>query len=156
MFRRIVSQPAEASPQTIEEPNEAELDWIGAHLATARWLLTETTGSDAVSPTLEQLDIALEGWLAGWLGQPESDRDDPNQYINAFGIAFGQRLVDGLGFEWKVVTDADGTEMAVVRQPGEMIVFPANLVAKRVVAGETGFMAPLYANVARTAHELAG
>jgi hypothetical protein len=61
--------------------------------------------------------------------------------INAFGAAFGEVFVDRLGMSWSVVTDENGCEMAVTGQPGDVIVFPPNFVAKRFVKKETGFFA---------------
>jgi Domain of unknown function (DUF3806) len=139
--------------QTIEALNDAELDWVDQNLQSASAFVRSYVGDDAaIDP--ESLDAAFERWLQAWLGQPESERDDPNPYINVFGIAFGQRLVDDLGFEWKVVTDAYGTEMAVLGQPGDQLVFPPNLVAKRFVARETRFMQPLYDEIALVADRL--
>ena len=67
--------------------------------------------------------------------------DDPNVFINAFGIAFGWYLVDRLELEWKVVQDKDGTEIAVWGRDGNILVFPPNLVGKRFSAGTTSFFA---------------
>jgi Domain of unknown function (DUF3806) len=142
--RKVPRDDDHPDHRTFEEPNESELEWIGANVESATLTVRAATGVETRSPSPEQLDLAFEAWLSAWLEQPESEREDPNPYINVFGIAFGQRLVDDLGFEWKVVTDSEGTEMAVVAQPGEVLVFPPNLVAKRFVTRETGFMRPIY------------
>jgi Domain of unknown function (DUF3806) len=47
-----------------------------------------------------------------------------------------------------VVSDEHGTEMAVHREAGDVLVFPANLVAKRWETRHTGFLRPLYDQVA--------
>jgi hypothetical protein len=43
----------------------------------------------------------------------------------------------------KIVTDQFGTDLAVVRQPGDLTVVPANLVAKRWASGETNWLVPV-------------
>jgi hypothetical protein len=131
--------------QEITKPNSAELNWIAQNLASAR-KLSEEYGShhenEALTP--ETLDEAFSGWLEEW----SSTNEDPNSSINAFGIAFGQYLVDTLGLQWAVVTDSHGTEIAVHGYPGDFLVFPPNLVAKRFVKRQTGFMVPLFDSIA--------
>jgi len=148
-LRRKVRRDKNPPQQQIDDPTPAEREWVESNLHLAEELVRTyaTTASGASSLTL--LDDAFAAWLASWLDQPEEDRDDPNSFINAFGIAFGQRLVDELGLEWKAVTDADGTEIAVHGQPGDILVFPPNLVAKRFVARETWFLASIYEELAR-------
>jgi hypothetical protein len=85
-------------------------------------------------------------WLGEWLEQPEQDREDPNPFINAIGSAFGQALVDALGLEWAVVSDEHGTEIAVHGQPGDILVFPPNLVAKRFARRATRGFSPRSTN----------
>jgi len=127
--------------QDITKPNSSELDWIAQNLATARELAKEYVSHPENEPlTPENLDEAFAAWLEEW----SSTKGDPNPVINAFGIAFGQYLVDNLGLQWAVVTDSHGTEIAVHGSPGDQLVFPPNLVAKRFVKRQTGFMVPLY------------
>ena len=67
---------------------------------------------------------------------------DPNGLINAIGIAFGQVLVDRLGFRWVIATDDYGTDLGVVAAEGtgDVLVYPANFVAKRFEERRTGFI----------------
>ena len=132
--------------QKIEPPNAGEVEWVRANAYTG--------DEQAALPDLALLDEIFESWLAEWLEQPESEREDPNPYINAIGMAFGQRLVDELGLEWAVVSDERGVEIAVHGQPGDILVFPPNLVAKRFETGETGFLAPTYEAIAQEIRHL--
>jgi hypothetical protein len=129
------------SEQKIEPANESELQWVQAHVDAVK----EATGGDV---TVAALDELYAGWYEEWAAQPEEAREDPNDMINAVGLTFGQALVDGVGFEWAVVTDEHGTEIAVHAQPGDVLVFPPNLVAKRFERGETHFLAPIYEGIA--------
>lgn len=74
-----------------------------------------------------------------------------NAIINYVGIAFGQRLVDGIGLKWVVATDQHGSELAVYGLPGrgDVLVYPANFVAKRWERKETNFLDDAYEKIAR-------
>ena len=73
-----------------------------------------------------------------------------NAVINQVGIAFGQSLVDGLGLNWVIATDEYGTDMAVYGLPnqGDVLVYPANFVAKRWERRETNFLEDAYRRIA--------
>ena len=141
--------------QAIEAPNDAELAWIRSNLDVAKRLTAIHTGEERDAlPDARLLDEVFAAWLREWTATPGEERDDPNAYINAVGLAFGQSLVDALGLEWAVVTDEYGTEIAVRGQPGDLLVFPTNLVAKRFESGETHFLAEIQAGVAVRVREL--
>jgi len=112
--------------------NEVERTWIAGNqqvvrsFAIERGVLTEESAS--LDPPV--LDAA---WAA-WLEIHVRGQDDPNSIINAFGMAFGQVLADRFGLEWKVVTDVV-TDIALCRQPGDVVIYPQNLVARRYMAG---------------------
>jgi uncharacterized protein DUF3806 len=141
--------------QEIEAPNERELEWVQSHLAVARHLAALHTGNeDALLPDVHLLDEIFAAWLEAWRTQPPSEREDPNLLINAIGLAFGQALVDELRLEWAIVTDEHGTEIAVHGQPGDILVFPPNLVAKRFETGDTGFLVPIYDEIVKQVRAL--
>jgi len=123
----------------LSKPNNAERDWIVLNLAVTRELIADFNGGVSdIQPSL------LDSTFASWLSLHEPDTEDPNPVINAFGIAFGQYLVEQLQLSWTVASDKHGTEMAVHGQPGNILVYPLNLVAKRYTARETGFFVPLF------------
>ena len=128
--------------QMISELNDAEQMWVQDNVAAARRYV-EDAGHPVDGPPLDPaaLDVAWSFWLHGW----PADQEDPNPVINAIGLAFGQYLVEHLGLAWKVVEDEFGTEIAVHGDPGDILVFPANLVAKRLESRETDFLVPVAA-----------
>jgi hypothetical protein len=135
--------------QRISDPSPSERAWVTANVELAGEI-AKTYGlpverGDSLDPAT--LDAA---WTA-WLGSHERGAEDPNPYINAFGMSLGQHLVDRLGLEWKVVEDEGGTEMAVWGEAGDILVFPPNLVAKRYVAGTTDFFAAIATQIQDTA-----
>jgi hypothetical protein len=127
--------------QTISELSVAERAWVEDNLAAARRYVVDAGVSvdEGGAPDPPALDAAWSFWLQAW----PAEEEDPNPVINALGIAFGQYLVDRLGLDWKVVEDEYGTEIAVHGQPGDVLVFPPNLVAKRLESRTVGFFVPV-------------
>ena len=121
----------------IEQPNPAEYGWIEDNLRKAREL-TGKTGAEEIP--LDKLDEAF----ARWMDQHDPKKEDPNPFINAFGIAFGQYLVDHDDMKWAVVIDDQGTEMAVHGKPGDVLIFPPNFVSKRYVSRQKNFFSLIY------------
>lgn len=125
--------------ETLAPINPAERQWLDKNVNAIETLITRLRG-DGTELTPETLDIAFEAWLSSH----DRDEQDPNPMIDAFGAAFGQYLADHLDLEWKIATEGDGHEMALHGQPGDIMLYPPNLVAKRYVDGETGFFAPVF------------
>ena len=77
--------------------------------------------------------------------------------VLAIGAAFGTRLVEDLGFRWVVVTDDYGTDLAVLARPGrgDVIIVPADFVAKRYERKEAPFLVEAFAEIQRHLREIA-
>jgi hypothetical protein len=73
------------------------------------------------------------------------------------GIAFGQVLVDKVGLQWVVATDEYGTEFAVHGLPnrGDVLVYPANFVAKRWERRESNFLEDALQRIAHDVQKVA-
>jgi len=65
-----------------------------------------------------------------------------------------EAYLNELGLEWVVATDEHGTEIAVHGEPGDLLVFPPNLVAKRFERGETRFLASVYDELVHRTRQL--
>ena len=125
----------------LEPPNAAEVRWLKQNLQR----LCEFAGKPSdYRFSLTELDIIYRDWRTN-----SASAADPNSMINAFGITFGQHFVDHLSMAWSVVTDAHGTEMAVISQPGDIVVFPPNFVGKRYARKESGFFEPGFAAMSK-------
>ncbi|WP_116946953.1 DUF3806 domain-containing protein [Jiangella endophytica] len=120
---------------TITELDDAERAWVAERLA----LLGRADG-DIVA-----LGAAYDAALRGWTSVPPEERPDPNELINRLGVGFGEHVRRRAGLAWVVASDEHGTELALHGQPGDVLLYPANLVAKRWVAGETGVLPDLAA-----------
>ena len=125
--------------ERVEPPNDAERQWVADNV-------TEATRALGGELTVEGLDDL-------WAALLRDDRADPNPGINTIGLAFGHLLAERLGLAWVVLTDDHGTEIAV-RGRADFTVFPTNFVAKRYESRETGFLAPAFDEMVRTAASL--
>ena len=120
--------------------------WIKTQLENASKFVERFSPDDAKQPlTLAALDRAFAAWIAS----KPTDRDLINAVINYVGIAFGQALIDGIGFHWVIATDEQGSDLAVYAFPerGDVLVYPANFVAKRWERRETDFLENAYQQI---------
>ena len=118
---------------------DAERNWIAQQLEVARLMVAAMSPADGDGPvTLEALDRAFAAWLASAV----EDTTQVNGTINCVGVQFGQFLVDQVGFDWTIATDNNGTDLAVLALPGrgDVLVYPANFVAKRWERRECNFL----------------
>jgi hypothetical protein len=113
--------------------------WLQNQLEAAPLFVEAFAPDEAGRPvTLRSLDRAF----AAWLGRGTRDGDEINGTINVVGLRFGQFLVDEAGFEWVVAEDERGAELAIRALPGrgDVLVYPANFVAKRWKRRESNFL----------------
>jgi hypothetical protein len=117
----------------IEELSADERAWIDAHLVGMR-----EANVDVNDPA--SLGALFDEALAAWYAQPEQDRPDPNPLINSLGVGLGQCIVARTDLRWVIATDENGTDLALHRIANDVLVFPANAVAKRWSARVSGFI----------------
>ena len=130
--------------ERIATPNEKELAWIAEQLGKAvDFVIASLPQREPSSIGLEVLDQAFAAWMASTAAKEPAT---VNAIINCVGIAFGQSLVDGLGLRWVMATGEHGADLAVYGLPGkgDVLVYPADFVAKRWERGETDFLADSY------------
>ncbi len=124
---------------------DAERNWIADRLAQLA--------------ALEALDLVRLGDLydrrfAEWQAAPQHDRFDPNEVISLVGVGFGEQLRRLADLQWVIATDHFGTDLALKGEPGEIFLFPLNMLAKRWEAGEVGFIPALATAASRSVDEL--
>jgi hypothetical protein len=119
---------------------ENERAWIAERLGTVGVLVEAFSPADVGQPVTP---VVLDRAWAGWLTQVDMEAPQVNGAINVFGVRFGQFLVDQVGFEWTIAADEQGTDLAVRALPGrgDVLIYPANFVAKRWQRREANFMA---------------
>jgi hypothetical protein len=139
--------------QKIDKLTAKEEAWIASQLESAAKLVEIFQPDQAEQPmTLDALDTAFAGFVAG----NSDDVDAINGVINVVGITFGQFLVDNLGLGWVIATDDKGSDLAVYGLPGkgDVLVYPANFVAKRWERRETNFLESSYRQIAQQVESL--
>ncbi|HEV2550564.1 MAG TPA: DUF3806 domain-containing protein [Stellaceae bacterium] len=127
-------------PAKISPLNAAENAYVTRKLGEAPAFVTRFSPGDADrAVTLDSMDRAFAAWLSS---DPQSS-DEINQTINLVGAVLGDTLCREAGFAWVIANDEYGTDLAVMALPdeGDVLVYPANFVAKRWERRETGFLA---------------
>jgi hypothetical protein len=138
---------------TFSPLTDKERQWIAQQLEAAPLFVAAMAPDDADKPvTLDALDRAF----AAWLPQSSGDNTDVNSTINVVGIHFGQFLVDNAGFHWTIAADGHGTDLAVLALPGrgDVLVYPANFVAKRWERRESNFLATSFKAIQKQVQEV--
>jgi hypothetical protein len=133
---------------TYSAPTDKERAWVNSQLAALPLFVEAYSPDDADQPiTLSVLDHIFASWLA----QDIRDTTQVNAAINIVGIRFGQILVEEAGFSWVIATDGGSSDLAVRALPGrgDVLVYPANFVAKRWERREANFMAEAFAAIRR-------
>lgn len=136
-FKRDRRDRYENSPK-LEPVTEAEERWISDNLA-----LLADAGVDHTDA--RRLGALYDAQLGEWEPGGENVGQDPNPTINLIGLGLGEHLVRRAGLRWVVATDETGSEIAIHGDPGDILVYPTNAVAKRWVTGVYGFL-PEFAN----------
>ena len=133
--------------QKVENLTGREEAWVADHLKAATLFVEAYSPADAGQPlSLAALDRAFAAWLA----TSESNAELINGVINCVGVAFGQFLANGLDLKWVIATDKQGSDLAVYGLPGrgDVLVYPANFVAKRWERREAPFLEDGYRRIA--------
>ena len=135
---------------TVRDLTDGERRWVRLNVDLAGEI---AKGYDlGVEPGDQLVPATLDTAWVNWLQAHDRANEDPNPYINAFGCALGDYLVGRLGLDWRVISDEYGTEMAIWGEPGDVRIFPPNLVAKRYAEGA----GPFFVSVASALEERIG
>ena len=132
--------------QRIDALTDKERRWVQSQLEGARRFV------DAFAPEYAARDLslnALDHAWAAWLETHQTDMALVNAAINVVGVAFGQLLVDAGPLDWVIATDEQGSDLAVYGLPGrgDVLVYPANFVAKRYERREIYFLRRSYGQI---------
>jgi hypothetical protein len=95
---------------------------------------------------LEDLDIAF----AAWLKSEKRDAFTADDVIRIVGSALGSHAVQHLGVRWARVTDAHGSDIALVREEPPTRSFPFTSVQYRIEDRKTDFIAALFRTLEHT------
>lgn len=116
---------------------------MAGHLQFATDMSVDLDDASAIGRLYETL-------FANWNDTAPENRNDPNALINVLGTAFGEHLVRRTPMRWVVASDAFGTELAVHDSVTDLLVHPANAIAKRWTNAEPGdFIAVMSDDITR-------
>lgn len=125
-------------PSEVEPLTDAEVDWVRSTIA-------ELIEQGVRVGDIDDLGRHYDELLLAWLRLREAERPDPDRVISPIGLAFGQYIADQARLEWGVAIGRDGPEIALHRPlgAGQVVLYPADMVAQRWRAGETGILPAL-------------
>lgn len=116
-----------------------ELD-RSAQRALAGWLAdAQRAGIDLDDAT--SIERAYEEYFITVLETPAPDRSDPTETLTMIGIAMGEFVQRRTDVTWRVVTDNDGPDLALVGVDETGVFFPADPVADNWNSGQRGWLA---------------
>lgn len=130
-------------PPYADDLRSSELRWLDEQRANLG-KLAQVAGVASETDPLRAADAVIIHWHR----QPDGARPDPNEVVNAAGVALGDALAKAHGLEWKIVTDAFGTDMGLWWSGGDGKVLnlaPTHSVAKRFADGQSGYVVELFA-----------
>ena len=133
--------------QKIEPLNSDEI----ADLEAKRtWVRNHYTGGarqeyDSLEGKLRLLDTVLRNkWIA----------TDETLKLQCLGVAFGDALIQKLGFIWIAVEDEYGRNPALALEGTSIIAFPLTSISKRIERGEEVEIYELFENACCTIEQL--
>ena len=92
-----------------------------------------------------------------WKDSGTNDSDSTDSFLNCFGIGVGTLLINELGFEWALLEDEYGTDLAVRALPGtaNTRIAPLHFVLKRWETMENEFVEHSLKEIESFLHEQA-
>jgi len=141
----------EYTKQDFQLFDEIENKWLQKNLEMARQLSIRYGNCGELDP--DELDLIFSRWLSSCV-----EKETDEVISNSLGAAFGEYLVENLGFQWYILTDDLGMEYVVKHTIGDTVSYPVASVKKRIESGQTDFFAGIYAitlNNLRIEHDIA-
>lgn len=155
MAAQHTGTPENPVPPRAEDLNDEELAWL-AHVREGLPVFADAAGAAVENGPRGALD-ACDAIVRWWHTLPGDDRPDANTLVMIVGIALGDALAAELGLEWKIVTDAFGTDLGLWRgAPKQIILSPTHSVAKRFQGSADGFVADLFDQICAGVREIDG
>ena len=116
---------------------KAHLDWVNG------WI---SPGSEhkfiSTQDKLKLLQIIVD---SGEIAKEETVK------LQCLGTYLGQCIVDDTGWNWVILTDEYGTDLAIKIPEKEAWIFPCTLISKRIEDGETVKVVDLFKKIVPTA-----
>jgi hypothetical protein len=112
----------------LSDLTKEQTDFLRQDLDFARQLVSKYLKKTVDNPfDSKTLDLVLDEW-----NKSTTDKESVEEVVDAIGGAFGQGIVDELDFEWKIITDQQGTDRIVIHKKYVINGFPYSSVQKIV------------------------
>lgn len=101
--------------------------------------------SDAAQQGIDVDDVpsisaAFDAFVERMVAAKASERGDPTEFCTMIGFALGENLQRRTSLEWRVVTDENGTDLALATATEDAVLFPVDPVAAAWEVAEVGWM----------------
>lgn len=111
-----------------------------ARIALRQWIgKAKAVGIDVDDPGTMQ-DV-YDAYFAKVAEQDPSEREDPTERLTTIAMAVGEYLQRTTCLQWRVVTDAQGRDLALYREIDGTVMFPIDPVAGAWQQQEAGWLA---------------
>jgi hypothetical protein len=135
-------------PQTIEAPNESDIDRIARQLIHANQVVEQATRK-SLSGVVADLAL-IQSALDAKVIEPEATYS-----LQALGIAFGKVFVGNNEFyDWWMVEDEYGRDPAIRFKETTLLVFPQTMISKRIEDGQHVAVREMYEGLREQLEEI--
>ena len=131
-----------------------ELEWLQTQRSALDTLAQAAHVATDTGP-LRTADAVIQHWHS----LPQPQRSDPNTVVNAAGVALGDALAKKHGLQWKIITDAFGTDMGVWcggDNEQNVVLSPTHSIAKRFADSPDGCVVQLFDSLSASTQSILG
>ncbi|WP_052592045.1 DUF3806 domain-containing protein [Luteipulveratus mongoliensis] len=89
---------------------------------------------------LDSVARAYDGYVARVLATDPDDREDPTAVCTMIGLAMGEHIARNSRLQWRIVTDAEGTDLALSTPEENAVLYPADPVIDAWSEQRTGWL----------------
>jgi hypothetical protein len=133
----------EPVPETVRAFDENELAAIKENAAQVSILSRRYLEKSFPKPTPEELDDIFNAWAHSTERHATSDEE----IVQILGAAFGDHCTLALNMKWVIVTDPDGSAVAIQGITKDFRGYPFHSIWKRIRANEQDFFVPVFASL---------
>lgn len=140
-------------------PDPSQVAWLNEQRTQAIHFAKSIAGlSVSTVPSLAQLHATYDAWYrsascGSFVGKLfKRSRVSTDQIVAAIGVGLGDDIVKRTALEWRLITDAYGTELGLfaAASDGEhshVVFHPMSFVAKRIESGAIDWLEPTAGSV---------
>jgi Domain of unknown function (DUF3806) len=132
--------------QTIEAPNDSDIDAIARALIHAEHVVSEALGSKLSGSRADLL--LVQQLLDAGIVEREA--------LHALGLAFGKVFIEeNVGYDWWMVQDEFGRDPVIRYRQSSLLAYPRTMLSNRIEDGESINVTELFDGLCRRMEELA-